>query len=200
MTLRLSLFRRLFASNPVQSFHPNSAMLQLNPATKDTPRPFAGLDMQKMYSFKFENTWNPSMKFPKSGYQGQVFGMPSVDAMNDREIAAFFDTDNYYKRHSFKQLWHYAKHPFAFIGIFQSVVVICLLPFIAFVLYLQAWEPMEKHIDSEEYYRDFFWHYNGPHLDHHAYEQYLEARRAVKWRNADINPRDWIPEKYRDLQ
>ena len=41
------------------------------------------------------------------------------------------------------------------------------------------------------------WHYFGPELDHHAYAQYLEARRARKWRGVDVNPEDYIPEQYK---
>lgn len=44
----------------------------------------------------------------------------------------------------------------------------------------------------------FRWHYFGPELDHHAYSQYLEARRAKKWRGVDVDPEDYIPSQYKE--
>lgn len=132
-----------------------------------------------------------------SGYQYLNFTTPSVHAPTHGDISVFFDTENCYKDYTPQQLLKAAWPQLRFLLMAVASVAAPAVPILLFIFYMNRFEPMEQTMDRDEYWKHFKWHYFGPDLDHHAYAQYLEARRAKKWRGVDVDPEDYIPEQYK---
>ncbi|CDJ39579.1 hypothetical protein, conserved [Eimeria tenella] len=196
--LRRSFPRFHFSIAPLQSFSPTNPQFHPPGADCGAKRPWQGMDMRKINTPKYIS---PNIKrVPMtSGYQYLNFTTPSIYAPTQADIAVFFDTENCFKVYTPKQLLLAAWPQLRFLLMSLLAVAFPSIPILLFVLYMNRFEPMEQVMDRDEYWRHFKWHYFGPDLDHHAYTQYLEARRAKKWRGVDVNPEDYIPPQYRNL-
>lgn len=187
--------RLLFPAAPLQSFYPSASMFKL-PHAGEAPRPYQGLDMRKVHDCPWENVWTTRRKM-ETGYQWANWSGPSIHAMTAEEVATFFNNRDYHKYFTIGQMARSAWHQGRFCLMFTLCIVFPLVPTFAYIFYMQKWEPMEIHMDPEEYYKNYRWHYYGPDLDHHSYVQYLEARRANIWREAGHNTEEWIPPQFR---
>ncbi|OEH76510.1 hypothetical protein cyc_08193 [Cyclospora cayetanensis] len=194
--LRRSYPRFFFAPAPLQSFSPTNPQFHPPGADCGAKKPWQGMDMRKIASHKFVSH-NVTRVPMSSGYQYLNFTTPSVHAPTHGDIAVFFDTANCYKDYTPAQLFKSAWPQLRFFLMAAISVAAPAIPILLFIFYMNRFEPMEQTMDREEYWKNFKWNYFGPELDHHAYEQYLEARRAKKWRGVDVNPEDYIPSQYK---
>ncbi|EDO05807.1 putative integral membrane protein [Babesia bovis T2Bo] len=160
---------------------------------------YNGLDSSKTV----ENEWESINKrrYPMTGgYDRFCYRLPQVNAFTEDELVKFFDAKDYLNRFSLSEIWRSGKHRLTCIlGIYLGF----LAPFIfvwAEGLWRNRLEPMEPAIPLDDYFKHYVWHQVGHKIDHHAYQQYCEARRTNKWRNPDINPEDYIPPEFRNLQ
>ncbi|GIX64851.1 uncharacterized protein BcabD6B2_42860 [Babesia caballi] len=162
-------------------------------------RLYHGLDSAKTV----ENNWESlrKVRYPMNGgYDRFCYRLPQVNAFTEDELAKFYDGENYEKKYTLSEIWASGKHRL-------TCLLTIYLGFLAPFIYVWAegvWrnrlEPLEAAIPVDDYFKHFVWHQVGPQVDHHAYQQYCEARRTHKWRNPDVNPEDYIPPEFRNLQ
>ncbi|KAL8451267.1 hypothetical protein Emed_002068 [Eimeria media] len=196
--LRRSYPRFFFAPAPLQTFSPTNPQFHPEGADAGAKRPWQGMDMRKVNSHKFVS--HRVTRVPMtSGYQYLNFTTPSIYAPTHKDVAVFFDTENYLKDYTFMQLLKASWPQLRFLLMAVASVAAPAVPILLFIFYMNRFEPMEQSMDREEYWKNFKWHYFGPELDHHAYSQYLEARRAKKWRGVDVDPEEYIPSQYKGL-
>jgi len=196
MAVRLTAVRRLFSPPPVQSFHPDAKIFDL-PHSGHAAKPLQGLDMRKVHDYPWVNVFTTRVK-TFGGYQTGGQGLPSVHAMTREEIAEFFTLKEYWKHYTVKQIaWSLWNGPVRWVAMMKISFLAAFSAVAGFMFWINRYEPMEVVMDADEWFENPKWHMYGPELNHHAYEQYLEARRAKKWRGVDVNPVDYIPLEYR---
>eukprot|EP00922_Rhytidocystis_sp_ex-Travisia-forbesii_P005550 GHVS01008082.1.p1 GENE.GHVS01008082.1~~GHVS01008082.1.p1 ORF type:complete len:217 (-),score=8.64 GHVS01008082.1:541-1191(-) len=201
-----SLFRRsphrsLFLPNRVCS---GDASLSIGrnspfwakPHAGQSARPLQGMDMRKIISCPWVNIL-ATRKPMYTGYQWGHWASPQLQAFSYEDVATYFTQRNTWNEYS---LWQMLKLTYPHLRYCLMYVVNLLIaagPSLAYIFWSQKFEPFEYEIEPDEYFENFRWHYYGPNLDHHAFVQYLEARRAKKWRDPSIEPKEWIPPQYR---
>ncbi|CAC9699222.1 conserved Plasmodium protein, unknown function [Plasmodium sp. DRC-Itaito] len=198
MAISRSKIRYLFPNATLQSYYANSEMFKV-PKAGSALRIYNGLDPRKVHSYPWINMFK-TRRIKETGYQYGNWAGPSIHSMTLDELATFFSNKDHLKYFSIFQLIKATYGQFQFLFLLLGSIVVTISPILLFTLYMQKFEPLEVTIDPEEYYKHFRWHYYGGEIDHHAFSQYLEARRAVRYRNADINPVDWIPPQYRNVE
>lgn len=221
MAVKLSYIKRLCPGSPVQSFYAGSKIFQLpaavgtnshnnhdeaysvpghsnssikNHSTITVPQIPESV-WNKVHDAGWINVWQKRRKM-ETGYQWGHWGGPAVNAMTAEEVASFFQTSEYWRRASYKRLLKSASAQARFLAMFATCLIVPVVPAMIYALYVQRWEPMEIHMPADDYFRHFHWHYYGPDIDHHAFVQYLEARRANKWRHSNHDVDLWIPTKF----
>ncbi|ANQ09179.1 Uncharacterized protein PCOAH_00032720 [Plasmodium coatneyi] len=195
MALSRSKVRFLFPNATLQSYYPTSEMFKA-PKVGSAPRIYNGLDPRKVHNYPWTNIFK-TRTIKETGYQYGNWAGPSIHSMTLDELATFFSNKDCLKQFSYWQLLKATYGQFQFLFLFVGSLVATITPIFLFTMYIQKFEPLEVTMDPDEYYKNFHWHYYGGEIDHHAFSQYLEARRAVRYRNADINPVEWIPPEYR---
>ncbi|CRH00739.1 conserved Plasmodium protein, unknown function [Plasmodium relictum] len=196
MAISRSKIKYLFANATLQSYYPTSEMFKI-PKAGNAPRLYNGLDPRKVHSYPWVDIFK-TRTIKETGYQYGNWAGPSIHSMTPDELVTFFNNKDYLKHFTYKQILKATLGQFQFLFLLVGSIVATVLPIFAFTMYIQKFEPLEVSIDPDEYYKHFHWHYYGGEIDHHAFSQYLEARRAVRYRNADVNPIDWIPPEYRN--
>ncbi|CDU19081.1 hypothetical protein YYC_01988 [Plasmodium yoelii 17X] len=198
MVISRSKIKYLFTNATLQSYYPTSEMFKVPHAGK-APRIYNGLDPRKVHDYPWINMFKTRTK-KETGYQHGNWSGPSIHSMTLDELVTYYNNKDYKKHFTYMQLFKAGWGQFQFLFLLVGSLVATVLPIFAFTMYLQKFEPLEVTIDPEEYYKHFYWHYYGGEIDHHAFSQYLEARRAARYRNADVNPIDWIPPEYRNKE
>lgn len=155
--------------------------------------------MRKITDHKWISPFTTRVPY-KSGYQYDIAYLPSVHACTHEEIASFFDVENMTQKYTARQIAIMMKPMLNWVGMFVISFAAAIVPMAVLAFYQQRFEPIEHQMPRDEYFKNFKWNYWGGELDHHAYAQYLEARRAKKWRGLDIDVEDWIPPQYRGAQ
>lgn len=198
MVMIRSKIRRLFANATLQSYYPNAEMFKV-PKAGEAKRIYKGLDPRKVHDYPWVNMFKTRTK-KETGYQYGNWGGPSIHSMTGDEIMTYYDNKDYLKHFNYVDLLKATIGQFQFLFLMVGSLAATVLPIFLFTMYIQKFEPLEVKIDPEDYHKHFRWHYYGGEIDHHAFSQYLEARRAVRYRNANINPEDWIPPEYRNVE
>ncbi|KAK2196190.1 hypothetical protein BdWA1_002790 [Babesia duncani] len=220
MSLQQSRILRLFRISPLVNFKPGAGVvyhptlhdaiendnLRVKRAIEQGIKPmqplnayYNGLDPEKI----IDNEWK-SLRQNRSpmqgGYPFTAYRLPSVKAFNEDELVKFFNVEDYGNKYTMSEIWRSARPRLNFL---IMIYLSFLAPFIYLWgegLYKQRYEPLEASMPIDEYNKHFIWHMLGHKLDHHAFVQYSEARRTHKWRNPNVNPEDYIPPQYRNLQ
>ncbi|EPT31015.1 hypothetical protein TGME49_286530 [Toxoplasma gondii ME49] len=195
----LSHRRLMFAAAPLQSFSVTNKQFHPEGLEAQAPRPHQGLDMRKIHDHKWISPFTTRVPH-RSGYQYDIGKLPSLHACTHAEIASFFDVENMLQKYTLKQIGVMMIPMLNWLLMVILSILLVACPFLGFVFYEQRFEPVEHPMPRDEYFKNFKWNYWGGHLDHHAFGQYLEARRTKKWRETDVNPDDWIPPQYRGAQ
>lgn len=159
-------------------------------------RPLQGMDMRKVISYPWINVLETRKPMP-SGYQNNNWAGKHITTLSAEETVNWFTQKNTWNEFT---MWQLLKSfwPFYWYGIVWTLNLLYAAgPTLLYVFWSMRFEPPELQIEPDEYFDHFRWHYYGPELDHHAFIQYLEARRAKKWRDPTINPLDWIPPQFR---
>ncbi|KAK1442327.1 hypothetical protein BgAZ_403570 [Babesia gibsoni] len=221
MVAHLTRPLRIFRISPLVSFKPGAGVvyhpsveealendkLRVTRAAKggyELPKPegellYHGLDSAKTVDSNWE-AFN-KVRYPMNGgYDRFCYRVPQVNAFTEDELVKFFDVHNYDKKYTMSEIWRSGRHRL-------SCLLLIYGGFAAPFVYIWAegvWrnrlEPVEPSIPVDDYFKHFVWHQVGHKIDHHAYQQYCEARRTQKWRNPDIKPEDYIPPEFRNLQ
>ncbi|BAM41149.1 conserved hypothetical protein [Theileria orientalis strain Shintoku] len=221
MVIRTSLPRRLFKISPLVSFKPGAGVVyhpsvhdaHVNETLRQERAVKQGVKLPQVRKDAFYNGLDPDKvvtndwqsldvgRIPmRGGYAFAGYRFPQVKAFNEDELVRFFDCENFLNRYSPKEIWKSAKYRLRFT---RLMYLSFLFPFTfvwAEFMWKSRYEPLETTIPTEDYHKHYVWHSLGHKLDHHAFVQYSEARRTHKWRNDQINPEDYIPPQYRNLQ
>ncbi|VWU50821.1 conserved protein, unknown function [Hepatocystis sp. ex Piliocolobus tephrosceles] len=198
MAISRSKTKYLFANATLQSYYPTSEMFKM-PTVGKAPRLYNGLDPRKVHDYPWINMFKTRVK-KETGYQYGNWVGPSIHSMTLDELVTYYNNKDYLKHFTFWQLFKATWGQFQFLFLLTGSLIAVFTPLITFALYLQKYEPLEVTMDADDYYKHFYWHYYGGEIDHHAFSQYLEARRAVLYRNADVDPENWIPPEYKNME
>eukprot|EP01068_Selenidium_serpulae_P018658 Selendium_serpulae@DN6475_c0_g2_i1.p1 len=196
--LRVSRARH-FVNAPLQSFPGDANNTARCPPPGQAPRPYLGLDMRKVNDYPWINTWQT--RVPRDyQYNIQSYEQPSVYALNPEETASFFHNNEYWRYFTWRQMLQAtAKRQYRYAHILMFATALGLPVWVVTML-VHQYEPREDAIAFDDFWENAQWHYWGRRIDPKAFAQYLEARRAKKYRDVDVNPVDYIPTEFRSPQ
>eukprot|EP00922_Rhytidocystis_sp_ex-Travisia-forbesii_P005548 GHVS01008080.1.p1 GENE.GHVS01008080.1~~GHVS01008080.1.p1 ORF type:complete len:215 (-),score=22.62 GHVS01008080.1:526-1170(-) len=166
------------------------------PHAGNSAKALQGMDMRKIIDSPWVNILS-TRKPMYSGYQWGAWSSPQIQAFDYDDVATYFTQRNTWHEYSFWQMFKLCYPNVRYSLMFVVNLLIAAGPSLAYIFWSQKFEPLEYEVDPDEYFENFRWNYYGPELDHHAFVQYLEARRAKKWRDPTIEPREWIPPQFR---
>lgn len=89
------------------------------------------------------------------GYQYLSFTTPSIYAPNHEDIAVFFDTENWYREYTARQILKAAWPQLRFLLMAVASIAAPCLPILLFIFYMNRFEPMEQTMDRDEYWKNF---------------------------------------------
>lgn len=192
VVLRSSLPR--FYANPAharKTFPPHNNMVH-TPAAGNAPRPWHGLDMNKIHfpSLMRFNDFYPRFELRENP------GLPSLNAMNAEEVVSFHDNFLWRKYYTNMDIVKTFLLLYSGPAMFFALLILTVSPGIYFIIREMRLEPLE--VIEDDFFDNVLWHTYGQALDHHAFGQYLEARRAKRYRHVDVDPVDYIPAEFRN--
>jgi len=150
---------------------------------KKAKRPMQGLDMNKLY---FPQWWYPGDRTVQRDGYGNWGHLPQFHTLTIEEQHAFFECHEWWKTYTPWQYTYLCLKSLVFHTWCTVMMLMCFVPTISYSYYSSYYEPLERFMDRDEYFADYWWNTYGMMYDHHAYEEWLERRRSKKYRGVEF--------------
>uniref|UniRef100_A0A0G4H1T0 Uncharacterized protein n=1 Tax=Chromera velia CCMP2878 TaxID=1169474 RepID=A0A0G4H1T0_9ALVE len=156
-------------------------------------RPMQGLNMNKIWYHHWY--YGCQRVVPKDGYLGGHPNFPATQSLSVGEIAMWMDCWRWWEKYTPYQCFALVLKSQMIHGMMLAHMLWVFLPTFVLIYYNSFYEPMERYMERDLFFSDYWWNYYGHFYDHHAWEAYLETRRAALWRGIEYDEADWKPIK-----